>query len=141
MLQNIELPKIKPFDEDVVFHGSVDYDKIPTIYAKASVCVFPSHMETLGLVAPEAMAMGKPVVFTNLGPGSEVIEDKVNGLLVNPHDPEAIPEAVLNVFKNSEQMVAMGKNARLTVLKKFEPTIIVQQNIDWYTKIRANASI
>ena len=135
MLKAKELPKIQPFDNDVIFKGTVSYDGIPEVYAKATVCVFPSHMETLGLVAPEAMLCEKPVVFTTLGPGPEVIVDGYNGYLANPYEPKNIADQILKVFDNDEEAKRIAKIARQTVLEKFNPEIIVQQNIDFYTEI------
>jgi glycosyltransferase involved in cell wall biosynthesis len=68
----------------VTFHGVIPFNDLPKKYAEAFVCVFPSHMETQGLVAPEAMAMKKPVVFSELGPGPETIENYKTGLLCDP---------------------------------------------------------
>lgn len=135
MLKNIELPKIQPFDNDVIFKGTVSYDEIPEVYAKAEVCVFPSHMETLGLVAPEAMLCEKPVVFTALGPGPEVIIDGYNGYLANPYEPKNIAEQILKVFDNQGKAKSIAEKGRQSVLEKFNPEIIVQQNIDFYTEI------
>ena len=135
MLKNIELPKIQTFDNDVIFKGTVSYDEIPEVYAKAEVCVFPSHMETLGLVAPEAMLCEKPVVFTALGPGPEVIIDGYNGYLANPYEPKNIAEQILKVFDNQGKAKSIAEKGRQSVLEKFNPEIIVQQNIDFYTEI------
>lgn len=135
MLKTKELPKIQPFDNDVIFKGTVSYDEIPEVYAKAAVCVFPSHMETLGLVAPEAMACQKPVVFTEFGPGPEVIVDGYNGYLANPYEPKNIADQILKVFDDKEKARLIGERARQTVLEKFNPEVIVQQNIDFYTEI------
>jgi len=132
MLKNEELPKIVPFDKDVVFHGSINHAAIPKAYACAEVCVFPSHMETLGLVAPEAMAMGKPVVFTKLGPGPEVINNGVTGLLVNPYLPEEIAKAIISLLEDEKKADEMGKNARVSVLRQFNPSVIISENINWY---------
>jgi len=135
MLKLKELPRIVPFDKDVIFRGTVSYNEIPEIYRKAHVCVFPSHMETLGLVAPEAMACEKPVVFSQLGPGPEVIQDGYNGYLVNPQDPKDIAKAILKVFEDNEKAMLLAKNARKTVVEKFNPETIVQQNIDFYNTL------
>ena len=135
MLQEVELPKISPFDKDVIFHGSIDYDQIPQAYAKAAVCVFPSHMETLGLVAPEAMAMEKAVVFTSLGPGSEVIEDGLTGYLCNPHQPKDIAEKILLVLQNPEKATEIGIKARQSVLQQFEIYTIAKENIEYYSEL------
>ena len=135
MLQETELPKLGEYAKDVVFHGVVSFAEIPNAYAKAAVCVFPSHMETLGLVAPEAMAMEKPVIFTKLGPGPEVIIDGETGLLCNPHQPEDIANKIVYLLSNPELSLQFGKKARTSVLERFEITNLVKQNIAFYTKL------
>ena len=135
MLQEIELPKLGEYAKDVVFHGAVSFAEIPNAYAKAAVCVFPSHMETLGLVAAEAMAMEKPVIFTKLGPGPEVITDGVTGWLCNPHEPKDIANAIVEVLSNPEKAQAIAKQAKRFVSEKFALHEIAQNNIDFYKKI------
>ena len=135
MLQEIELPKLGACADDIIFHGAIAFQDIPNAYAKAAVCVFPSHMETLGLVAPEAMAMEKPVIFTKLGPGPEVIIDGETGLLCNPHQPEDIANKIVYLLSNPELSLQFGKKARTSVLERFEITNLVVQNIAYYRKI------
>ena len=135
MLQEIQLPKLGEYAKDVVFHGAISFAEIPNIYAKAAVCVFPSHMETLGLVAPEAMAMEKAVIFTELGPGPEVVVDGETGLLCNPHQPENIAKKIVYLLSNSELSIQLGKKARTNVLERFEITNLVKQNIEFYNKL------
>lgn len=137
MLKDIELPKLGEYAKDVVFHGAVSFAEIPTIYAKAAVCVFPSHMETLGLVAPEAMAMEKPVIFTKLGPGPEVIADGKSGWLCNPHEPKEIANTIIQVLSNPQKANEIAKQGRLSVLQQFEIKTIVVKNIEFYNKIKS----
>ena len=132
MLQEIELPKLGACADDIIFHGAIAFQDIPTAYAKAAVCVFPSHMETLGLVAPEAMAMEKPVIFTKLGPGPEVIVDGETGLLCNPHEPTEIASKIIQVLENPDFADQLGKKARISVLEQFEITKLVTENIANY---------
>lgn len=135
MLKEKELPKIVPYDKDVNFKGTINYNEIPRIYSSAEVCVFPSHMETLGLVAPEAMACEKPVVFTNLGPGLEIISNGLDGITVNPHNPEEIAQAIIKLLGDKSKAKEIGKMARIKVMKKFDTAIITNKNIDFYNKI------
>ncbi len=135
MLQETELPKLGTFAKDVIFHGAVSFADIPKVYAKAAVCVFPSHMETLGLVAPEAMAMGKSVVFTELGPGPEVITDGETGLLCNPHKPKDIADKIEQLLENPDLAIVLGKKARLNVLNQFEITKLELLNMTFYSKL------
>jgi len=134
-LKTFELPQLKLNNDKVSFKGVVDYDKLPEKYAEAHVCVFPSHMETLGLVAPEAMCMAKPVVFTKEGPGSEVITHGVTGLLCDPYNPKDIANQIKWVFQNTEAAIELGNNARESVVARFNIDKIVEQNRAFYKTI------
>lgn len=135
MLKNKELPQLGDIAKDIHFHGAVSYTNIPRVYGNAAVCVFPSHMETQGLVAPEAMAMEKVVVFTKLGPGPETIEDFKTGLLCDPYNPGDIADKIIWVLCNKEKGKEIGKAAREFVLKKYGLQHIVCQNIDFFKSL------
>ncbi|KLT71033.1 glycosyltransferase family 4 protein [Flavobacterium sp. ABG] len=132
LLKEKELPQLGELVKDIHFHGAIPYTNIPVVYSEATVCVFPSHMETQGLVAPEAMAMEKAVVFTKLGPGPETIENYKTGLLCDPHNPADIAQKIIWTFDNKEKSIVMGKKAREVVLEKYGLENIVLQNIDFY---------
>jgi glycosyltransferase involved in cell wall biosynthesis len=132
MLKDKELIKLGEISKSINFHGAIPYSDIPKAYSSASVCVFPSHMETQGLVAPEAMAMEKPVVFTKLGPGPEAIENYKTGLLCDPYCPKDIAEKIIWILFNKQEAKEIGKKAREQVLKKYGLENIVCQNIDFY---------
>lgn len=136
MLQEKELPKLGQFANDIIFHGAIDYNNIPNKYAEAEVCVFPSHIETQGLVAPEAMAMEKIVIFTKLGPGPETIINFETGLLCNPYNENDIAEKIIWVFENKLKAKKIGINAREFVIKKFCLDNIVNKNIDFYKSLK-----
>ena len=135
MLEEKELPQLGLITNDIHFHGVVGFDEIPNKYAEATVCVFPSHMETLGLVALEAMAMEKPVIFTNKGPGPEVIIDEKTGLLCDPHNPADIAAKIIWVLNNQEATKIMGIAAREEVLKNFGLEVLVDKNRQFYKRI------
>jgi glycosyltransferase involved in cell wall biosynthesis len=128
MLQEKELPQLGALVHDVHFHGAIAYAEIPSKYAQAEVCVFPSHMETQGLVAPEAMAMEKAVVFTKLGPGPETITHYETGLLCDPHNPKDIADKINWFFINQGKKEVIGKKASAYVLNKYGLDGIVKQN-------------
>ena len=128
MLKEKELPQLGELSQDIHFHGAVDYGKIPSRYAEAAVCVFPSHIETQGLVAPEAMAMEKAVVFSKLGPGPETIMNYETGLLCDPHNPIDIADKISWFFLNQDKKEAIEKKARAFILKKYGLETIVKQN-------------
>lgn len=124
--------------EGVFFMGSVAHSSLPQIYENAFVCAFPSHMETQGLVAPEAMAMEKPVVFTNLGPGPETIIDGKTGFLVNPYNANEIANTLIYCFDNVEHCTEVGKSARIAALRKFDTVEIMAKNLKFYKSLLAS---
>jgi glycosyltransferase involved in cell wall biosynthesis len=95
-------------------------------------------METQGLVAPEAMAMNKLVIFSECGPGPETVEDKVTGLLCNPYDPIDIAKQINWTLDNKEESRKIAQKGRAFVLSNFEINKITQDNIDFYNSIRTS---
>ena len=135
MLYTKEIITIGEASKSICFKGAIAYEEISLKYAEAEVCVFPSHMETQGLVAPEAMAMEKMVIFTELGPGPETISDYQTGLLCNPYQPNDIAEKIIWVFKNQAKATEIGKKARDLVINKYSLQKITNQNIEFYNSI------
>jgi glycosyltransferase involved in cell wall biosynthesis len=80
----------------VVFTGR--RDDIPAVTAALDVAVLPSYREAQGLSILEAMALSRPVVATAVGGIPEVITDGESGLLVPPHDVEALSSAIVRLL-------------------------------------------
>lgn len=80
----------------VVFTGR--REDVPSVTAALDVAVLPSYREAQGLAVLEAMALGRPVVASDVGGIPEMIEDGVNGVLVPPHDPPALAAAIVRVL-------------------------------------------
>jgi glycosyltransferase involved in cell wall biosynthesis len=137
-LKSKEISVIGETSKSIYFKGTIPYEEIPLKYAEAAVCVFPSHMETQGLVAPEAMAMEKMVIFTALGPGPETIINYETGLLCNPYNPCDIAEKIIWVFENKEKVFEIEKKARNLVIEKYDIKKITHKNIIFYKSLIVN---
>ena len=83
-----------------------------------TLSTLPSHMETFGVAAIEAMARGKAVVATRVGALPEVVRHKQTGLLVDLR-PNEIADAVSYLLSNNDEREAMGRMGRLIVEQKF----------------------
>ncbi len=84
------------------------------------VFVFPPKTkEGLGLALLEAMAAGRPVVATKVGGIISIVQDRLNGLLVEPSDPHRLAEAIYDIIKNREVAQRFAQNARRTVIERF----------------------
>lgn len=88
-------------------------------FAAIDVFVLSSHAEGLPLVVLEAMANGKPVVATNVGGISEVIEDGRSGLLVPPNSPDELARALMTPLANEEKANELAQAAQRSVQENF----------------------
>lgn len=131
------LKHILPFEykEVVEFLGVKPNYEVTNWLARADICAYPSHMEAQGIVVIEAMAAGKAVVASQLGPGPELIEDGVNGLLCDPYSPRSIAEKIISLLTNDVLRYQLGKNARVTAVERFSIDVIIEENIRFYSDI------
>ncbi|MDT0556053.1 glycosyltransferase family 4 protein [Patiriisocius hiemis] len=131
-IKKIQQEYPKNFFENITFHGAVTREKLYKQYNNAAFCVFPSHMETQGLVTLEAMSLGKAVVFSKYGPGPETISHKDNGLLCDVYDPKDIASKICWYIENPEEVKAIGQRALKTVKEKYDIALILKKNIEFY---------
>ncbi len=124
--------------EGVLFKGSVLRDVLYRAYASAGLCVFPSHMETQGLVVLEALLMKRPVIFSEYGPGPETIVHGEDGMLCDVYNAQDIASKIMWMIDNPSKAQKMGDLGRTRVQEKFEKSKIVAQNISYYNKIIAS---
>jgi D-inositol-3-phosphate glycosyltransferase len=96
----------------VAFVGAVDHDKLPLFYNAADVCVVPSHYESFGLVAVEAMACGVPVVASRVGGLTGTVKDGETGYLVPWLCPEPFAERIEMLLENESLRRNLGEAAR-----------------------------
>lgn len=78
----------------LTFHGRVEQDALLRMMAGATMLAMPSRTEGYGLVFLEAMVVGTPVIGGRAGGTQELIDDGVNGLLVEPGDAAALADAI-----------------------------------------------
>lgn len=119
----------------ITIHDPVPHDQIPEIYQSAEFCIFPSLMETQGLVAIEAMAMGKMVIFTDRGPGPETIQHGINGFLCNPLDITSIAESIQMAFESIGNKESIGKSARARIQELFGIENNLEKNLQFYKSV------
>jgi glycosyltransferase involved in cell wall biosynthesis len=114
-------------DGAVTFLGHVGDQELAELYGSAAVFALPArtsvgwrpHGEGFGLVFLEAQAAGLPIVAGAGGPASEVVEDGVTGILVDPTSPEAVANAVAGLLLEAEKARAMGHAGRVRATERY----------------------
>jgi D-inositol-3-phosphate glycosyltransferase len=87
-----KLCEVLGLDQSVVFLGKRDQDKLPYYYSAAEVLVMPSHYESFGMVALEAMACGTPVIASEVGGLAYLVRDGETGFTIPAEEPDTLCE-------------------------------------------------
>ncbi len=96
--------------QQVYFIGGVDKSLVPEYMAGADIFVLPSLSEGFGIVLLEAMASGLPIITTNVGGIPEVIDDNVNGFIVEPKNPSQLAQKLVKLLSEPELRSEIANN-------------------------------
>ncbi|HXX52975.1 MAG TPA: glycosyltransferase family 4 protein [Thermodesulfovibrionales bacterium] len=94
-------------------------EDVPSVLKSVDIFVLPTLQEAHGGVFVEAMAMGKPVIGTDVGGVGEVIRDGINGYLVRPNDAPLLAGAIVTMLRDKERAALMGREGRKMVQEGF----------------------
>jgi glycosyltransferase involved in cell wall biosynthesis len=119
--------------DKVVFHGQLS--DVKAELQKLDIVVCASHEEAFPISILEAMACGKPIVSTNVNGIPEAITDGQTGLLVPPHDPEALATAVQKLIECPELKLKLSKGALNDVRYRFSKAIFCKDITTLYGKL------
>ena len=117
VLQETVARTLRPVREQVEFVGFRDWDELPELYASADVLCVPSRYDGWGLVVPEGLAAGLPVIATDrMGAGLEFVRSGINGWLIAAGDEEEILGAMRTAALRSEaELDQLGQEAQRSV--------------------------
>ncbi len=120
--------KLKLADR-IIFTGAT---KVVSQYLKTMdvACLLPGSNEGFSNAILEKMAVGLPVIVTDIGGNAEAVVDGVNGIVVSPNDSNAVARAILKLYKNPSQRKKMG----LTSRKRIEDNFSVERMVEHYEK-------
>jgi glycosyltransferase involved in cell wall biosynthesis len=120
--------------DDVIFFGKVSDEDLLQLYNVSDLFVLPTlwHSEAFGLVNAEAMACEKPVISSNIGGVPTVIENYVDGLLIEPGNLKELKEKILEVLDDDDLARRLGRNARRKVIERFSIDKMVEDTIKVY---------
>jgi D-inositol-3-phosphate glycosyltransferase len=118
----------------VLFLGKRAQETLPYYYSAAEVLVMPSHYESFGMVALEAMACGTPVIASQVGGLAYLVQDGVTGYHVPDQDPEALCGKLLEVLGDQEKRKQMGLQAA-EYTREFAWSVIADQMVKIYESL------
>ena len=98
-------------EQTVVFLGKRDQDRLPYYYSAAELLVMPSHYESFGMVALEAMACGTPVIASEVGGLAYLVRDGETGFTIPDQEPEALCEKMSWLLNDHDLRKQMSERA------------------------------
>ncbi len=124
MVQRMELSSY------VIFAGK--REDIPQILSGIDIFALSSSVEGSPAVIKEALIMGKPVVSTNVGGIPEIIQNGITGVLVPPHNPEALANDIFDVINNRNKFLEMARKGKQVIIDEFSETRLAELTAEVY---------
>lgn len=115
----------------VLFLGKQDQKMLPYYYSAAEVVVMPSHYESFGMVALEAMACGTPVVASQVGGLGFLVRDGQTGFVVPGNDVMKMADRLVQLIKDQDLQAKLGKESA-SYARKYSWQIITEKIIEVY---------
>jgi len=114
---------------------------VPDLMRSLDCFVLPSLAEGISNTILEAMATGLPVIATNVGGNSELIDDGITGQLVPPDDSEAMGAAMFSRFNDATMAQRHGAAARQSALQRFSLDRMVRDYAALYDGLLARRNV
>jgi len=124
--------------EDIVSFLGFRKDSADLMTA-ADLVILPSVAEAFGLAITEALYLSTPVVATRVGGIPEIVDDGVDGLLVEPGDSKELADAIVNLLNDPERLRGMAGAGREKVMNRFRFEDMVRAYEEVYLEISCEA--
>jgi glycosyltransferase involved in cell wall biosynthesis len=126
--------------DNIMFTGRIPDEVRDGLFKVADCAVFPSLYEPFGIVALEAMAAGTPVVVSEAGGLSEVVDLHETGITVHPNDPGSLAWGILHTLKNPQWSRQRAENANRVVREQYNWARIADMTAKVYDRAAGEAS-
>lgn len=109
--------KERDLEEQITWVGWVEYGSLGAYFQQADIFVFPTFEDVWGMVVPEAMVFGKPILCSNAAAACELIVEGENGYIFDPHDPQRLAEGMRRFLDNPDLIQSMGECSRQLIAR------------------------
>jgi glycosyltransferase involved in cell wall biosynthesis len=124
-----------PARQNVTFHGFLPGPKAAELRKRALVTVAPSRYETFGIAAADAMMAGCPLVVSQAGALTELVQDGHNGLVSQPGVADDLAEKILSMLNNPDRAAQLGSAAAVDAKRRYDPAVVAKQTLEFYRAV------
>ena len=133
--QLLNIVKSMGLEHKVLFTGFVEEENLLKLQKVADVSVVPSLFEPFGIVALEAMAARSPVVVSDTGGLSEIVDHDISGVKVYPNNTESLAWGITKILLDETYSKNLKENAYTKILEKYDWDKIAQQTRQMYESV------
>ena len=130
-----DIVKSMNLEKKIIFSGFIEENELLQLQKCADVSVVPSLFEPFGIVALEAMAAGSPVVVSDTGGLSEIVDHDLNGVKVYPNNPDSLAWGVTKILLDDNYRDQLSKNAYHKIREKYNWKKIARQTKQIYKSV------
>ena len=114
-------------EDNVIINGMLPQNELAKIYKKSTLFLLPTKYEIFGMVLLESMYFGLPVITSNNGGASTLMQSKKYGLIIDDFDVEKWGEGIIELLSNHELYEEISFNARKNVVDNYSWEIIAEK--------------
>lgn len=122
-------------DSRVIFAGRLAHEQVLYWMRHAVTTALPSRLEAFSLVPMESMALGVPAIFSTTCSGPELIENGVDGILIDPDDAESLAAHIYELLTNKKYAADIAATGNQTVRSRFGLDVCIKKTIEFYDAI------
>ena len=122
-------------EKNIHLKGNISDEQKFNLLQESSVLLNPSLIEGFGIVVLEGFAAGKPVLVSNSKPLSDLVEDNVDGFVIEHDKPEMWSEKIIQLFKDESLTKQMGFAGKQKVYKKYSVDVLVDNLLTIYKSV------
>lgn len=127
--------KVKAENVNVNLLGTASAEKLVEELLNADIFIHPSYIDNSPNSICEAQMLGLPVISTNVGGISSIIENNKNGILVPANDPYMLVAKILELYNNKNLAMKLSEGAKDSAYKRHDRDTIVTKNLSIYHSI------
>ena len=124
--------------QNIEFRGYVSTEEKSRVISESNALVFPSLCEGFGLVILESFDQSRPVLVSNTRPMSDIVTHRINGFVIDPYDENQWSIHMLDMIKNPQKSIEMGKSGNELLTKSYNQNKMYQEIHKMYSDIIKN---
>lgn len=102
-------------------------NSVAHLFSQIDVCVLPTHTECLPMILLESLSSGTPVIASDVGGISEIVDNGFDGYVVEKENIEAFKKAIINYYNHPDWIIPHGKYAKEKMKNLFDQKIMIQK--------------